>query len=231
VEAAPTIVLDNVHLNLSSSAGPVSVLRGVSLSIGAGESVALLGPSGSGKSSLLMIAAGIEKPTSGSVSLAGTDITNLSEDALARLRRGTVGIVFQSFHLIATMTALENVALPLEFARADQAFARAREELDRVGLSERAHHYPAQLSGGEQQRVALARAMVARPRVLFADEPTGNLDTETGNEVSELLFALPARANTTLFLVTHEESLARRCARIIRLKDGAILSDTSAVAA
>jgi len=231
VEAARTIILDKVHLNLSSSAGPVNVLRGVSLSIGAGESVALLGPSGSGKSSLLMIAAGLEKPTSGSVSLAGTDITNLGEDALARLRRETVGIVFQSFHLIATMTALENVALPLEFARADDAFARAREELDRVGLSARAHHYPGQLSGGEQQRVALARAMVARPPVLFADEPTGNLDTETGNDVAELLFALPARANTTLFLVTHEEALARRCARILRLKDGAIVSDSRAVTA
>ncbi|HEX4077811.1 MAG TPA: ATP-binding cassette domain-containing protein [Rhizomicrobium sp.] len=231
VQAAPAIVLDNVHLNLSSSAGPVNVLRGVSLSIGAGESVALLGPSGSGKSSLLMIAAGLEKPTSGKASLAGSDITNLGEDALARLRRETVGIVFQSFHLIATMTALENVALPLEFARADHAFERAREELARVGLSARAHHYPGQLSGGEQQRVALARAMVARPRVLFADEPTGNLDTETGSEVAELLFALPARANTTLFLVTHEVTLARRCARILRLKDGAILSDTRADAA
>jgi putative ABC transport system ATP-binding protein len=227
---APAIVLDNVYLNLSSSAGRVNVLRGVSLSIGAGESVALLGPSGSGKSSLLMIAAGIEKPSSGHVCLAGTDITSLGEDALARLRRGAVGIVFQSFHLIATMTALENVALPLEFARSDHPFVRAGEALDTVGLSARAHHYPGQLSGGEQQRVALARAMVARPRVLFADEPTGNLDTDTGAEVANLLFALPARASTTLFLVTHEESLARRCARILRLKDGAIIGDTRAAA-
>jgi len=225
---ASAIALDDVRLTLKSSAGAVNVLRGISLEIPAGESVALLGPSGSGKSSLLMIAAGLEKPTTGRVRLAGTDITMLDEDALARLRRGNVGIVFQSFHLIATMTALENVALPLEFARADDAFARARETLDRVGLSARADHYPSQLSGGEQQRVALARALVASPRVLFADEPTGNLDTETGAEVAELLFALSARAGTTLFLVTHEESLARRCQRIVRLRDGMVVSDTRA---
>jgi putative ABC transport system ATP-binding protein len=226
----PAIVLDNVHLTLSSRAGAVHVLRSVSFSIDQGESVALLGPSGSGKSSLLMIAAGLEKPTSGRAMLAGTDITDLDEDSLARLRRGAVGIVFQSFHLIATMTALENVALPLELARRDCAFARAREELEAVGLGARGDHYPAQLSGGEQQRVALARAMVARPRVLFADEPTGNLDTETGAEVAELLFALPTRAGTTLFLVTHEEALARRCSRLLRLKDGAIVGDMRAAA-
>jgi putative ABC transport system ATP-binding protein len=225
------VVFDDVHLTLSSRAGPVNVLRGVSLTIGQSESVALLGPSGSGKSSLLMIAAGLEKPTSGRVRLAGTEITNLDEGALARLRRGTVGIVFQSFHLITTMTALENVALPLEFARADHPFAHAREELEAVGLGYRADHYPGQLSGGEQQRVALARAMVARPRVLFADEPTGNLDTETGAEVAELLFDLPTRIGTTLFLVTHEEALARRCSRILRLKDGAIISDSRVAAA
>ena len=223
----PAIVLDNVRLELGSAAGPVAVLRGVSLSIEAGESVALLGPSGSGKSSLLMVAAGLEKPTAGRALLAGTDLSNLNEDALARLRRNTVGIVFQSFHLIPTMTALENVALPLEFAREANAFQRARDELGRVGLAARAHHYPGQLSGGEQQRVALARAMVVRPRVLFADEPTGNLDTETGAEVAELLFALPERTNTTLFLVTHEETLARRCKRIVKLKDGAIVADTA----
>ncbi|HEY2524648.1 MAG TPA: ABC transporter ATP-binding protein [Candidatus Binataceae bacterium] len=222
--SAPAIVLENVRLDLPSAAGVVHVLRGVSLSVAAGESVALLGPSGSGKSSLLMVAAGLEKPTSGRAVLAGTDLSALDEDALARLRRGTVGIVFQSFHLIATMNALENVALPLEFAREADAFARARATLEAVGLGARAHHYPGQLSGGEQQRVALARAMVARPRVLFADEPTGNLDTETGAEVAELLFALPARANTTLFLVTHEESLARRCRRILQMKDGAIVA-------
>jgi putative ABC transport system ATP-binding protein len=188
--------------------------------------VALLGPSGSGKSSLLMIAAGLEKPTSGRVMLAGTDITRLDEDALARLRRGSVGIVFQSFHLIATMTALENVALPLEFAREKDAFARAGETLRSVGLAARADHYPSQLSGGEQQRVALARSLVANPRVLFADEPTGNLDTETGEEVAELLFALSAQTGTTLFLVTHEDSLARRCRRVVRLRDGQIVSDS-----
>jgi putative ABC transport system ATP-binding protein len=223
---APAIVLEDVRLTLTSSAGAVNVLRGVSLEIAAGESVALLGPSGSGKSSLLMIAAGLEKPTSGRVMLAGTDITRLDEDALARLRRGSVGIVFQSFHLIATMTALENVALPLEFAREKDAFARAGETLRSVGLAARADHYPSQLSGGEQQRVALARSLVANPRVLFADEPTGNLDTETGAQVAELLFALSAQTGTTLFLVTHEESLARRCRRVVRLRDGLIVSDS-----
>jgi len=222
----PAIALENVRLVLTSSAGAVNVLRGISLEIAEGQSVALLGPSGSGKSSLLMIAAGLEKPTAGRVKLAATDITDLDEDALARLRRGNVGIVFQSFHLIATMTALENVALPLEFARSGDAFARARETLQRVGLAARADHYPSQLSGGEQQRVALARALVASPRVLFADEPTGNLDTETGAEVAELLFALSAENGTTLFLVTHEESLARRCRRIVRLRDGLIVSDS-----
>lgn len=222
------IALKDVQLTLESSAGAVNVLRGVSLDIGEGESVALLGPSGSGKSSLLMIAAGLEKPTSGRVTLAATDITDFDEDALARLRRGHVGIVFQSFHLIATMTALENVALPLEFARSRDAFVRARDTLERVGLGARAHHYPSQLSGGEQQRTALARALVACPRVLFADEPTGNLDTETGAEVAELLFALSAANRTTLFLVTHEESLARRCKRVVRLRDGLIVSDSRA---
>jgi putative ABC transport system ATP-binding protein len=225
---ARAIALKDVQLTLASSAGAVNVLRGVSLEIAESESVALLGPSGSGKSSLLMISAGLEKPTSGGVTLAGTDITDLDEDQLARLRRGSVGIVFQSFHLIATMTALENVALPLEFAGLNDAFARARDTLRTVGLAARAGHYPSQLSGGEQQRVALARALVVSPRVLFADEPTGNLDTETGVEVAELLFALSARAGTTLFLVTHEETLARRCQRIIRLRDGMIVSDTRA---
>ncbi|HEY3778452.1 MAG TPA: ATP-binding cassette domain-containing protein [Rhizomicrobium sp.] len=227
----PAIILDDVHLTLSGGAGPVNVLRGISLSVAAGESVALLGPSGSGKSSLLMIAAGLETATSGRVNLAGTDITNLGEDALARLRRDRVGIVFQSFHLIATMTALENVALPLELAGDGRAFARARETLDAVGLLPRDAHYPGQLSGGEQQRVALARAMVADPCVLFADEPTGNLDAGTGALVADLLFALAARAGTTLFLVTHEETLARRCARVLRLKDGTIAGDARATAA
>ncbi len=219
------IVLEDIHLTLASAAGPVNILSGVSLAVAAGETVALLGPSGSGKSSLLMVAAGLEAPTSGRVRVAGTDLTDLGEDALARFRRGNVGVVFQSFHLIPTMTALENVAVPLELAGAADAFARARAELDAVGLAARVDHYPGQLSGGEQQRVALARAMAPRPAVLFADEPTGNLDGQTGAEIADLLFALHERSKTTLFLVTHEETLARRCARIVRLKDGRIVAD------
>jgi putative ABC transport system ATP-binding protein len=221
----PAIALDDIRLTLKSAAGPVNILSGISLSVEAGEAVALLGPSGSGKSSLLMVAAGLEAPTSGRAVIAGTDITSLGEDALARFRRGNVGIVFQSFHLIPTMTALENVAVPLELAGAGDAFARAETELKAIGLGARLDHYPGQLSGGEQQRVALARAVAPRPKVLFADEPTGNLDTPTGAEVAELLFALHARSRTTLFLVTHEEVLARRCSRILRLKDGRIVAD------
>lgn len=225
------IVLENVRLTLASAAGPVNILGGISLAIGAGETVALLGPSGSGKSSLLMVAAGLEAPTSGRVAVADTDLTRMGEDALARFRRTQIGIVFQSFHLIPTMTALENVAVPLELQGARDAFARARAELEAVGLGARLAHYPSQLSGGEQQRVALARAMAPRPKVLFADEPTGNLDGLTGAGVADLLFALQARAGTTLFLVTHEEALARRCQRIVRLKDGVIVADTRAEAA
>ena len=219
------IVLEDIHLTLASAAGPVNILGGISLSVEAGETLALLGPSGSGKSSLLMVAAGLEAPTRGRVSVAGTDFTDLSEDALARFRRGNVGVVFQSFHLIPTMTALENVAVPLELMGARDAFERAKAELDAVGLSARAGHYPGELSGGEQQRVALARAIAPRPKVLFADEPTGNLDGETGAEVADLMFALHERAKSTLFLVTHEETLARRCARIVKLKDGRIVAD------
>jgi putative ABC transport system ATP-binding protein len=226
------IILEDVRLTLASAAGPVNILAGISLTIAEGETVALLGPSGSGKSSLLMVAAGLEAPTSGRVSVAGTDLTRLGEDALARFRRAHVGIVFQSFHLIPTMTALENVAVPLELQGAKDAFARAKAELEAVGLGPRLEHYPSQLSGGEQQRVALARAMAPRPQVLFADEPTGNLDGQNGAAVADLLFALQARAGTTLFLVTHEETLARRCQRIVRLKDGVIVADTrTAVAA
>jgi len=219
------IVLEDIHLTLASAAGPVNILGGISLSVEAGETLALLGPSGSGKSSLLMVAAGLEAPTRGRVSVAGTDLTDLSEDALARFRRGNVGVVFQSFHLIPTMTALENVAVPLELMGARDAFERAKAELDAVGLSARVDHYPGELSGGEQQRVALARAIAPRPKVLFADEPTGNLDGETGAEVADLMFALHERAKSTLFLVTHEETLARRCARIVKLKDGRIVAD------
>jgi putative ABC transport system ATP-binding protein len=222
---APAINLEDVHLRLASAAGPVDILNGVSLEVAEGEAIALLGPSGSGKSSLLMVAAGLEAASSGRVTVAGTDITRLGEDALARFRRGRVGIVFQSFHLIPTMTALENVAVPLELLGARDAFERARAELEAVGLGARVDHYPGQLSGGEQQRVALARAMAPRPNVLFADEPTGNLDGATGADIADLLFALHARAHTTLFLVTHEEALARRCGRIVRLKDGRIVAD------
>ncbi|HEY5339240.1 MAG TPA: ABC transporter ATP-binding protein [Rhizomicrobium sp.] len=225
------IDLNDIKLTLSSAAGPVNILSGISLRVAEGESVALLGPSGSGKSSLLMVAAGLEAPTSGRAVIAGTDLTRLGEDALARFRRGAIGIVFQSFHLIPTMTAWENVAVPLELAGATDAFDRARAELDAVGLSARLDHYPGQLSGGEQQRVALARAIAPRPKVLFADEPTGNLDTHTGADVADLLFALHERSRTTLFLVTHEERLAQRCQRIVRLKDGLVVADERTVAA
>ena len=221
----PSIILEDVRLALESTAGLVNILMGVSLEVPAGETIALLGPSGSGKSSLLMVAAGLEAPTSGQIIVAGTAITGLSEDALARFRRMHVGIVFQSFHLIATMTALENVAVPLELQGAPDAFARARAELEAVGLGNRLDHYPGQLSGGEQQRVAIARALAPRPNILFADEPTGNLDTQTGMEIANLLFSLHARSHTTLFLVTHEEILANRCSRIVRLKDGRIVAD------
>jgi putative ABC transport system ATP-binding protein len=224
--SATAIDLEDVCLALPSAAGLVSILKGVSLQVERGETIALLGPSGSGKSSLLMIAAGLEAATSGRVGVAGEDITRLSEDGLARFRRGRVGIVFQSFHLIPTMTALENVAVPLELSGVRDAFGRAKTALDAVGLAQRAEHYPSQLSGGEQQRVALARAMAPEPELLFADEPTGNLDGTTGAEIADLIFALHARAKTTLFLVTHEEQLARRCGRIVRLMDGRIAADS-----
>jgi putative ABC transport system ATP-binding protein len=217
--------LEGVRLNLASAAGAVNILNGVSLTVAEGETIALLGPSGSGKSSLLMVAAGLEAASAGRVIIDGTDITRMGEDDLARFRRGRIGIVFQSFHLIPTMTALENVAVPLELLGHDDAFARARAQLGAVGLAARTDHYPGQLSGGEQQRVALARAMAPQPKVLFADEPTGNLDGDTGAEIADLIFALHARAQTTLFLVTHEEALARRCGRIVRLKDGRIVAD------
>jgi putative ABC transport system ATP-binding protein len=221
---APSLVLDDVRLRLASAAGAVNILNGVTLSVQPGEAVALLGPSGSGKSSLLMVAAGLEAATAGRVSVAGTVLTGRGEDALARFRREHVGIVFQSFHLVPTMNALENVAVPLELLRRPDAFARAEAALGAVGLSHRLDHYPGQLSGGEQQRVALARAIVHEPEVLFADEPTGNLDGATGTAIIDLLFALRARVNATLFLVTHEEALASRCDRILRMKDGLIVA-------
>jgi putative ABC transport system ATP-binding protein len=222
----PTAIsLSEVHLRLASTAGPVDILNGVSLVVPKGQSVALTGPSGSGKSSLLMVAAGLERPTSGRIEVCGTDITQMNEDAAARFRRGRVGIVFQSFHLIPTMTALENVAVPLELSGTADAWDRAEAELKAVGLADRGAHYPGQLSGGEQQRVALARAMAPRPEVLFADEPTGNLDAANGGAIAELLFALNAERGATLFLVTHEESLARRCQRVVRLLGGRITAD------
>ena len=221
----PSILIEDVRLTLASAAGAVNILNGVSLTAARGEAVALLGPSGSGKSSLLMVAAGLEMPTSGRVSVAGQLLNGLDEDALAKFRRTHVGIVFQSFHLVPTMTAEENVAVPLELLGRADAFARARDALASVGLSHRLGHYPGQLSGGEQQRVALARAIVHQPEVLFADEPTGNLDGATGAQIVELLFHLRAEANATLFLVTHEEALAARCDRILRMKDGLIVAE------
>jgi len=216
----PALRLQDIRLTLKSLAGPVDILSGVSLAVEAGQSVALTGPSGSGKSSLLMVAAGLEKPTTGRVEVTGTDITRMGEDALARFRLGRVGIVFQSFHLIPTMTALENVAVPLELMGVPDAFDRAEKELRSVGLILRTDHYPGQLSGGEQQRVALARALAPGPQILFADEPTGNLDSGTGSGIADLMFALNAERGATLFLVTHEESLARRCGRVLRMADG-----------
>ena len=219
---ATIIDLDNVHLMLESTAGAVNILRGISLQVGAGETVSVMGPSGSGKTSLLMVIAGLERQTSGRIAVAGADLAGLDEDGLARLRRDAIGIVFQNFHLVPTMTALENVAIPLELAGTRDAFARAAECLDSVGLAHRLTHYPGQLSGGEQQRVALARAFASRPKVILADEPTGNLDGTTGEHVIDLLFALSAQHGTTLLLVTHNPALARRCEREIRLVDGRI---------
>ena len=219
---AAIIDLDNVHLMLESTAGSVNILRGITLQVGAGETVSVMGPSGSGKTSLLMVIAGLERQTSGRIAVAGADLAGLDEDGLARLRRDAIGIVFQNFHLVPTMTALENVAIPLELAGTRDAFARAAECLDSVGLAHRLTHYPGQLSGGEQQSVALARAFAPRPKVILADEPTGNLDGTTGEHVIDLLFALSAQHGTTLLLVTHNPALARRCEREIRLVDGRI---------
>ena len=219
------IELDELRLTLASAAGAVNVLRGISLKIDRGEKVALTGPSGSGKTSLLMVVGGLERASSGLVRVAGQDLAGLGEDDLARLRRAQIGIVFQSFHLMPAMTALENVALPLELAGRQDAFARAEALLDEVGLSHRLGHYPSQLSGGEQQRVALARAFAPEPGLILADEPTGNLDGETGSRVIALLFDLASRSGTTLLLITHDPDLARRCSRIVSLADGRITGD------
>ncbi|MGE5476926.1 MAG: ABC transporter ATP-binding protein [Bacteroidales bacterium] len=226
--SSPLVNLAGVTLNLASLAGEVNVLRGVDLCVEAGETVGVVGPSGSGKSTLLMVMAGLERASSGRVAVAGHDLSAMDEDALARFRRSQIGIVFQAFHLVPAMTALENVAVPLELAGVRDAFARAEEELRQVGLAHRLDHYPGQLSGGEQQRVALARAFVARPRLLLADEPTGNLDQGTGRTIVELLFDLHDRHGTTLVLVTHDPALAARCRRVVRVEDGRIAADHAA---
>lgn len=220
--AKPVIALKDVSLTLTSRAGPVEILKRVDLDVAPGEAIAIVGPSGSGKTSLLMIMAGLERATSGSVQVAGHEFMHLGEDQLALMRGRNIGIVFQSFHLVPTMTALENVALPLEFAGKADAFPTARALLDEVGLSHRVDHFPAQLSGGEQQRVALARALSPSPQILLADEPTGNLDGKTGEHVVDLLFDLQRRRQATLILVTHDTRLAGRCGRVVRMADGRV---------
>ncbi|MEA2985478.1 MAG: putative transport system ATP-binding protein [Alphaproteobacteria bacterium] len=223
------IALAGVNLSLGRGAARVHILKDIGLHIRRGEAIGLVGPSGSGKSTLLMVMAGLERPDTGSVEVAGIDLGKLDEDGLARFRGRHVGIVFQSFHLIPTMTAIENVAVPLELAGAGEAYERAERELAMVGLAERLSHYPAQLSGGEQQRVALARALAPNPAILVADEPTGNLDESTGKQIIELLFAGHEERGTTLILVTHDPALAARCDRVLRLRSGRIDSDTAAV--
>lgn len=227
----PIIRLADVGLALESRAGIVEILKGITLDVPRGQSLAIVGPSGSGKTSLLMILAGLERATRGDVHVAGRDFNALDEDAMALARGEDIGIVFQSFHLIPTMTALENVALPLEFAGVAGARDQARALLADVGLLARIDHFPAQLSGGEQQRVALARALVPKPKLLLADEPTGNLDGKTGRQVVELLFGLKQKSGATLVLVTHDERLAQQCERTIRMEDGRIVADERSVVA
>jgi len=221
-QAGPAIALAGVNLSLGHGAARVHILKDIDLHIGRGEAIGLVGPSGSGKSTLLMVMAGLERADSGTVAVAGENLSTLDEDALARFRGRNIGIVFQSFHLIPTMTALENVAVPLELAGIADAHDRARDELAAVGLSERLDHYPVELSGGEQQRVAVARALAPDPAIVVADEPTGNLDEDTGKQIIDLLFAGHARRRTTLVLVTHDPALAARCARVVRLRSGRI---------
>ena len=225
------IELDDVHLTLEGPAGQVNILRGISLDVPAGEALGVVGPSGSGKTTMLMVTAGLERVSSGRVAVTYQDYAALDEDGLTLFRRDNIGIVFQSFHLIPTMTALENVAVPLEFAGQDNAFDRAEDQLEAVGLGHRMGHYPGQLSGGEQQRVALARAFAVKPKLLLADEPTGNLDGATGQQIIDLLFDLHDHHNTTLMLITHDMTLARRCDRIIRLADGLIAGEGLSTAA
>ena len=216
------IQIENLHVTLPSRAGNVNILRGIDLTVAAGQKLGLIGPSGSGKSTLLMVLAGLEPPTQGHVEVAGHAYSKMSEDDLARFRRQHVGIVFQSFHLVPTMTAMENVALPLELAGRDNGFEVARDLLDEVGLAHRLDHYPAQMSGGEQQRVAIARALSANPPVLFADEPTGNLDYATGQAIMDLLIKLADQRKTTLVLITHDSELAQRCDQVVSMRDGTI---------
>ncbi|MBE0413603.1 ABC transporter ATP-binding protein [Yoonia sp.] len=218
----PVLKISDANLSLDGNAGRVDILHDITLSVAAGETLGLVGPSGSGKSSLLMLMGGLEQASSGQIMALGQDLTAMNEDQLARFRRDNMGVVFQSFHLIPTMTALENVATPLELAGARDAFARAEAELRSVGLADRMNHYPGQMSGGEQQRVALARASAPRPRILLADEPTGNLDETNGQAIIDLLFDLRDRHGATLIMVTHSHELASRCDRVVRLRDGRI---------
>ena len=223
LKQTPAILLEDLQVTLPSRAGPVAILRGIELEVATGDSIAVVGPSGSGKSTLLMVIAGLESATEGRVRVVGADYATLDEDGLARLRAANIGIVFQSFHLVPTMTAIENVALPLEFLDQEDAFNAARAALAEVGLSHREAHFPGQLSGGEQQRVAIARALSTRPALILADEPTGNLDLATGAVVMDLLFTLKERTGATLLLITHDRSLAKRCDRIVSLADGRIV--------
>ena len=218
------VLLKNVTLTLPSRAGDVEILKGVDLTVGSGEAIGIVGPSGSGKTSLLMLIAGLERATSGILEVAGTSLNGKNEDALAAFRRDTIGIIFQSFHLIPTMTALENVAVPLEFRGIKNAMQVAAEKLERVGLAHRMSHYPGQLSGGEQQRVAISRALASGARILLADEPTGNLDQETGDQIISLLFELKQQEGASLLLITHDRALAQRCDRIAEVRDGKIIS-------
>jgi putative ABC transport system ATP-binding protein len=223
------IVIDarNVTLALGAGAARVEILRGIDLQVASGESVALLGPSGSGKSSLMAVLSGLERATSGSIRIAGADFTALDEDGLARARRGRIGIVLQAFHLLPTMTAHENVAVPLELSGKGDAFPVAAAELEAVGLGHRLTHYPAQLSGGEQQRVAIARATAPKPELIFADEPTGNLDAKTGAAILDLLFSRQRDTGATLLVITHDPALAARCGRVLEMQDGRIVRDTA----
>jgi len=226
--AQPMIALSKAELHLASAGGEVNILRGIDLNVARGERLGVVGPSGSGKSTMMMVMAGLERLTGGTVTVAGENLAQLDEDALARFRRARVGIVFQAFHLIPTMNALENVAVPLEFAGAADAFERARASLETVGLGHRLDHYPSQLSGGEQQRVALARAFAPGPDLLLADEPTGNLDGDTGATIIETLFDLSRDRSTTLVLITHDPAIAARCDRVVHIRDGRIAPDGGA---